>query len=443
VASIRSLAGGLRRNPLSSGTLAVGIGLAVAGLSAYGFLVVVARALSGERYAALASFWALLFVCGNGFYMPFEQTISRAIAARRVRGEGGRPVVARAALIGGALTATLILIIVIAAGPLNRQVFRGDGLLLVALGLGLAGYLLQFTARGALAGNGRFKPYGIALGLEGSFRVVFCILLRVAGVHTAGPYGLALAVATYLSLAIAIAGQRGLLRPGSRAAWKEVSNALGFLLVGSVFVQFLLSIGTVVVQIFATDAQKAAAGQFLNARVIAYIPIFLFQALQAAMLPRLSALAAANRFTDFRVLIRQLMLVIGLVGLVTVVGFGALGPPVTSQLFGKPTPLSHLDFALLSASCTGFMLGQIFGQSLIALTGYRRVAAGWTAGGVTFVLVSLLGWDTSLPHLFLRVEVGLLAGAAMAVAVMSTLLAPLLRFRHTADTEKRIATAET
>ena len=58
----------------------------------YGFLVVAARALGTARFAPLSVFWALLFVCGPGFFLPLEQETGRAIAARRVRGEGGRPV---------------------------------------------------------------------------------------------------------------------------------------------------------------------------------------------------------------------------------------------------------------------------------------------------------------------------------------------------------------
>src|SRR5438132_8939947 len=145
-------------NPLPTGTLAVGLGLIVSGVSAYGFILVVNHSLSATRYSAMATFWAVLFVSGNGFYMPFEQTLSRAIAARRVRGDGGRPVVMRAALAGSGLTAVLIALLLIASSPIDRSLFDGDPLLLGSYALGLVAYLLQFLARGALAGNGRFIP---------------------------------------------------------------------------------------------------------------------------------------------------------------------------------------------------------------------------------------------------------------------------------------------
>lgn len=440
MASTRSLAGLRRRNPLPTGTLAVGLGLFIAGVSAYGFLLVVNHSLSSTRYSALATFWALLFVSGNGIYMPFEQTLSRAIAARRVRGDGGLPVMLRAALIGTGLTAALVVAVLLAAAPISRALFAGDTTLVAGYAIGLVAYLLQFLARGALAGNGRFIPYGTLLALEGLLRVAFCVVLGLAHVRSTGPYGLALVVASLIAFALAVVGRRGLLTRGSQTSWPEVTNALGFLLVGSLCVQFLLSIGTVAVQfivyVLHLTSRQAAAGSFLNSRVIAYIPIFLFQALQAAMLPRLSALAAAGRYDDFRDLVRQLLLVVIAVGVLTLLGFAALGPPVTGRLFKGS--LSNLDFALLSLSCTGFMVGQVFGQSLIALTAYRRVAAGWTAGAAVFVVLTWL-----IQPLFLRVELGLLFGSIAAVTVMAAMLVPLLRFRHTADTENRIAAAET
>src|SRR5207302_1909122 len=120
------------------------------------------------------------------------------------------------------------------------------------------------------------------------------------GSRVAGPYGVALIVASFAAIAIAVSGQRGLLRPGPAAAWTDISNAVGFLLIASVFTQFLLSIGPVAVQLLKTHAEAAAAGRFLNSRIIAYIPIFLFQAVQAALLPRLAALAASGQIAAFR-----------------------------------------------------------------------------------------------------------------------------------------------
>ncbi len=83
-----SLAQRVGRNPLPAGTLAVGAGLVLAGVAQYGFLAVSARALGPAHYSPLATFWALLFVCGPGFFLPLEQEVGRALSARRALGQG-------------------------------------------------------------------------------------------------------------------------------------------------------------------------------------------------------------------------------------------------------------------------------------------------------------------------------------------------------------------
>ena len=77
-----------RRNPLPTGTAAVGVGLIVAGLSAYGFLFFADRALSKAEYSPLGALWSMVFLIGPGLFLPLEQEISRALAERRARFRG-------------------------------------------------------------------------------------------------------------------------------------------------------------------------------------------------------------------------------------------------------------------------------------------------------------------------------------------------------------------
>jgi hypothetical protein len=72
----------------------------------------------------------------------------------------------------------------------------------------------------------------------------------------------------------------------------------------------------------------------------------------------------------------------------------------------------------------------------MSLSRYARVAAGWVAGAVAFVLVTALG-----TQVFLRVELGLLAGSVATVTLMAAMLIPLLRTHAAAtiDAEALIA----
>lgn len=428
----------MARVPLPQGAIAVGVGLVLAGLSQYGFLAIAAHALGKTRYAPLATFWALLFVCAPGFFLPLEQEVGRALAARRARGQGGRPLVERAAMAGGGLAIALIVAVLLASSPLTSHLFSGDGGFVWALAIGFAIFSAQFLARGTFAGNGRFASYGWLLTIEGVLRVVLCVVLGLAAVHVAGLYGLVLVGGSVIAVAVVVAGQRGLLHPGPPAAWSELSSALGFLLIASVMTQFLLSIGTVAVQILATPSQEAAAGQFLSSRIVAYVPIFLFQAVQAALLPKLSALAARGHHVEFRKVLGQLLILVVALGVVATVGLTLLGPLITKLMFGGGLELGHLDFLLLAGSCSIFMVAQVLSQALISLSGYRRVAAGWLAGGIAFVVVTALGRD-----LFLRVELGLVAGSIATVALMAVVLVPLLRKRAAGHQAAELLAAST
>ena len=428
----------LARVPLPQGAIVVGVGLVLSGLSQYGFLSVAAHALGRDRYAPLSTFWALLFVSAPGFFQPLEQEVGRALAARRTRGEGGRPLVIRAAVAGGSLAGVLILAVALASGALTARLFDGDGAFVWALAIGFAVYALQFLTRGTLAGNGRFVPYGWLLALEGVGRVALGAGLGLAAVHVAGAFGLALVFGSLLAVVLVAAGRGHLLKPGPPAAWSELSNALGFLLVASVLTQFLLSIGTVAVKLLASPSQQAAPGQFLSSRIVAYVPIFLFQAVQAALLPKLSALAAKGHHVEFRKTLAELLLLVTGLGVVATVAMAALGPLITKLLFGNGLQLGNVDFLLLAASCSVFMIAQVLSQALIALSGYARVAAGWVAGAMAFVVITALGSD-----LFRRVELGLLAGSIATVAVMGILLAPIVRRRAAEHEGAEIVAAAT
>src|SRR5688572_13035885 len=97
-------------NPLPQGTVSVGTGLVILGMTAYVGFVITGRALSAERYATWSVLWTLVFFAAPGVFFPLEQEISRAVSARRALGLGGGPVVRRAALLAGGLALLLMAI---------------------------------------------------------------------------------------------------------------------------------------------------------------------------------------------------------------------------------------------------------------------------------------------------------------------------------------------
>lgn len=411
-----------RRNPLPTGTLAVGAGLLIAGVSAYGFLIVANGPLSDSEYAPLSALWSLVFLCGPGLFLPLEQEVSRALAERRARGQGGAPVVRRAATIGVGLGLGVLVILIATARLSVDHLFDHQLLLLVGFALGLAGALAGHLTRGSLSGSGQFLGYATYIGADGFLRVVGAIICLVVGVSTAGWFGIALGVAGLLAVPVALTVQRPILEEGPESAVREISMALGWLMLASLMSFGIMNIGPVLVKLLATGAQDDAVADFLPALVIARIPLFLFQAVQAALLPKLSALAGAGRLRSFRTgLLRLLAVVAGLAVIGTIVGF-TLGPFVVELMF-PDADLTSRTVGLLAAGSGVYMLALACAQAVIALGGHRDQAFGWLIG---MAVLGLSVWLVS-DDLFLRVELALLLGSVAALASMASFLALRLR----------------
>ena len=69
------------RRMVPEGTFAVGAGLAISGITAYGFQILAFRGLSKPDYAALNALWVFVFVLAPGVFLPLEQEVGRAVSA--------------------------------------------------------------------------------------------------------------------------------------------------------------------------------------------------------------------------------------------------------------------------------------------------------------------------------------------------------------------------
>jgi O-antigen/teichoic acid export membrane protein len=408
------------RAPLPEGTIPVGIGLLVAGLASFAFLRVGKNAMGGDdAFAPVLSLWFATFALAPGFFLPLEQELGRAISARRALGQGGRPVVRKVAMLG-ALLATLVIAIVLAfGGVITRSYFDGDWVLLLALVVAFASYAPVHLARGIASGSGRFRAYAVVMGADGAVRVILCIILAVAGAKSAGAYGMAVALAPLAGFFYVLS--RGQLRTddGPPATWSEVTPNLGWLLLGSVFAAGLVNAGPVAANLLKADGQEELVTQFGYGVLLSRIPLFLFQAVQAALLPRLAGLAARNQLAEFRAGFRKLMVIVVGVGAAGVIGSFLIGPFVIEKMYGAT--LTGRTMAMLAFGSALYMAALSMAQAVIALKGHALVALGWGVGMTTFVLVTWLSSD----NLFERIEWGLVASSLAAMLSFAV----SLRFR--------------
>ncbi len=415
------------KTPLPEGTLAVGGGLLVAGLSSYAFFKVGQEALGKDDFKPIVALWFATFVLAPGFFLPLEQEMGRALAHRRALGHGGRPVVSRVVPLGAVIAGVIVAVLVGFSSLATREFFEGFGLVTAALIVAFLAYAPTHLARGICSGQGRFAAYGIVMGTDGFVRVVGCIVLWQLDVTNVGAYAMLVALSPLTG--VIIVGFMGELRtePGPPAAWSEVTPNLGWLLLGSLMGAGLVNAGPIAIDILAQAGESEKVTRFGNGVLLSRVPLFLFQAVQAALLPRLARLAAQGDLSEFRRGFRQLMVVVVFVGILGTVSSFAFGPPVLDLVYDGG--LDRRTLTLLALGSAVYMVALATAQAVIALRGHARVGLGWLTGMITFLLCAWL----SSNDLYLRVEIGLVASSLAALLVFVVSLRRLLASGATFD----------
>jgi len=402
---------------LPRGVSGVGGGLLVLGLCSYGFLALAGRALAPADFATLSVLYALVYTVGPGLFLPLEQEVGRALAERRVRGEGGMPVLRRAAALGLGFGSVVILIGLVFGPLLVAHLFAGSRAALGGLLLSTIGLWGAHLSRGALAGTGRFTRYGLQLALEGLVRLLGCLVLLIFQVHATGAYGFLLGGALIASVVLTVPSPRTLATEGPTAAWTELSGSLGWLVASALLSQTLVNAGPVAVRLLAGPTQQSAAGALLAGLVLARLPLFLFAAVQASLLPGLAGLLAAGKKEEFIRGIYRLVRLVAALMVTATVAAAALGGLSMRLLFGPALALPGATLAAVTGASGLYMIAVVLSQAQIALRGYARSVAGWVSGIIVFLAVSVSG-----SGLVGRVVAGYLLGSLAALAVLALLL---------------------
>jgi len=409
-----------------SGQLAMLVGLVVFGVASYVFLTLSARALGPARFGQVSVLWAALYLLGSGLFVPLEQELGRSIAARIARGSSSGSLARRVAAIGLGAYGVVAVATLAASGPLADALFRGERSFVVVGLVGVGGVGAMFFARGLLAGSGRYHALGLLFVVDSLAKCVPTAALAIAGVTDPIAYGIVLAVSFFVApLALYPLLRRAEIdEPGPVPEWSPLASSLGFLLLTSFLSSAVVNIGTIAVEVLAAPDEQAEAGAFLSGLVIARIPLFLFQAVQAVVLPHLSALAAAGSMAAFGRSVRQLALAMAAATLGSTAAMAVLGPPLVRVLFGSDFALLDAgDLALLTLASMLFTCALLIGQAQIALHHQRQTSPPWFAAAIAFVVVTAL-WG---PELFARVELGMVAAGLVATLCGGWLLRSEMR----------------
>ena len=417
---------------LPEGTLPVGAGLLVAGVASYAFFKVGQLALGQDDFKPIVALWFATFALAPGFFMPIEQEVGRALAHRRALGQGGRPVIRKVVPLATIFAGVVSTIVLIGSPWLTKDFFEHYWVVTIALLVAFAAYAPTHLARGICSGSGRFTDYGIVMGMDGASRIVGCIILWVIGVTVVGAYAMVVAAAPLLG--VAIVWSRGALHTddGPPASWSEITPNLGWLLGGSVMAAALVNAAPIGVDILADSSQAGMVTRFGNGVILARVPLFLFQAIQAALLPRLARLAAHGDLTEFRMAFRRLLIAVIGIGVIGVGGSALLGPKVLEVVYQGG--LDRRTLTLLALGSALYMLALGTSQAVIALHGHKWVTVGWVIAMATFVLVTWL----SSNDLYLRVELAAVLSSAAALLVFAVALRARMASGDSPDTESLI-----
>jgi O-antigen/teichoic acid export membrane protein len=251
------------------------------------------------------------------------------------------------------------------------------------------------------------------MGVDGATRIIAVVVLWQLNITNIGAYAFAVALSPLI--AVAVVGVRGQTRtePGPEASYSEITPNLGWLLLGSVMAAGLVNAGPLGVDILATSEQAQLVTAFGNGVLLSRVPLFLFQAVQASLLPRLARLAAKGDLDEFREGFSLLMKVVVGVAVFGVVGSFALGPWTLELVYEGG--LDRRTLTILALASGLYMIALATAQAVIALHGHSWVALGWLSAMAVFLVVTTVSSD----DLFLRVELGLVAGSLTACMVFA------------------------
>ncbi|MDA0168655.1 oligosaccharide flippase family protein [Solirubrobacter taibaiensis] len=380
---------------LPTGAALLSIGTLASGVLAYVFNLAAARALGPVEYGSVAVLWAAMFLVSVVLFRPAEQTLARNIAERQARGEDAMAVVRTVGWLTLGALAAVCAVFALAWTPLTDAFFNGRDAFSVCLLAGIAAYAASYYARGVASGLQWLSGYGVLLLIDGLARVVLLLpLLMVASAHVASAAIVGAAVlGTLAPLALRGFGPRQVLAKlrGTAAGPLKLGDAARFAVPVGVVAgaeQTLVS-GGALLAVLTASGDAAAAGTVFAATMLVRAPVFLFQGVAAALLPRFTELHTRGEHRR----IRRALLAAG-AGTLTLTGAlvaGALvcGPELMRLLFGPGFDVARGDLAILSAGVGCYLAAATLTQAALARELAARTALAWLTAAVAFVAVEL------------------------------------------------------
>ena len=388
-----------------SGTSYMVVGTLLAALAAYLFQLIAGRALGPTDFAPITVLWTIQFLVLTIVFMPMEQLTIRRLSAETPDAGPWR-------LFIGVIAISVVVSTGFAALTLDR-LLQGETTYLVITAALIAGYGGFALARGMLAGQRRFKEYGLSTLAESVFRLLLAATLLAVGVGAVG-LGWAL-VAGSLVVWIWLPFRSEPIRRGAQNG-RGSGAGLATFVAANAASQTIVAAGPLVVG--ALRASSAEVSVFFETFLLFRAPLSVAYSLIARILPPFTRFVQSGERATIRLWAFRLG-VLGAVGAALGYAAGrAVGPDLVALLLGaefRPTA----TLAAYAGSGVAIATVALFSQQiLIAMRATGRLAASWGVGlAAASITVIVAGGSPSD-----RVGAAFLVGEAVAFVLIMMMI---------------------
>lgn len=394
--------------PVARGSVArVGTSTVLTVGCVYAAFCLAARDLSPDRFAVFGVFWAALGVVTGAAYGLLQETTREVRLARETGiATGPRTHPLRAAGMIGVITAAAVA----GGSPLwSRHLFGEASWLPVGLlSAGVAGFCVQATLMGTLAGSDRWTQYATLMVTDGATRMAVAAAAVVMGWGLAGfLWAAAAGAGTWLLMLLASSRTRAAARlPAAGGLATFVRGAAHSITAAGA--SAILMMGFPVL-LKATSSQLGAeGGVIILAVTLTRAPLLVPL---TAMQGNLIAHFVDNRTDRLKALITPAV-VIGGIGAVGVLAGGLTGPWLLRAGFGADYYASGAMMAWLTAAAVVIAMLALTGTAVVAASLHRAYALGWVGATVASTLLLLLPLALET-----RTVIALLCGPLAGIAV--------------------------
>jgi O-antigen/teichoic acid export membrane protein len=384
----------------------VALATVVAAASGYLVLLLAARALGADGYAAFAVFWAAYGLVTGTQNGQLQET-TRAV--RRARERGHAAVGARAMPMNTVLGTALAVVVAFTALAWATTVFESHRVeSVILLTGGVAAFGLYAGLGGVLSGLGRWGDFSVLLIIDALIRLGLTVVAVIAGWGL--PAFLLITVAGTVSTGIvlvALGSARGALGARGDVAARDLARNM-LTAMAAALASAVLVMGFPVLISLSSDDLDASAGAVILAVTLTRAPLLVpLNSFQGVLISRF----VDNREHILRSLAVPAAAVVG-IGAVGTLAAWLIGPWLLETVFGSDYQLSGAAVGALTAGAVAMAMLTLTGAMALAAGKHRLYAAGWWAA--TAVSVGLLFVPADLT---VRVPVALIVGPLVGIAL--------------------------